>query len=315
MPVFAQETMNWKLKANALAVLSRVPCGRKFYQGLQRGLGTNRLQLDEYLGRAIEIIELAREGGKESASGTWFEIGTGWWPVLPFVLYLSGADRIVTVDVNPWLSVARARECYQALGTKIDELSRRLNLDPGEVSRRHAVGLKHQQSHLNEFLSACSIEYCCPSDAGNTKFEDGTLDVVCSSNVLEHIPIDVLKRIHAESRRTLRPGGLAVHRFDPADHFSFADESITTVNFLRFNPRQWHWYGGSGLAFHNRLRGVEHQQIFEKAGFSIRVKRIRTNTRSLEALQNGEIPLQPEFRAFSNEDLAVEYMWLVGKPE
>lgn len=37
--------MNWRMKAHLLAVLSRLPAGRKAYHRLQRVAGTNRLDL------------------------------------------------------------------------------------------------------------------------------------------------------------------------------------------------------------------------------------------------------------------------------
>ena len=56
--------MNWKLKAHALALLSRVPSGRRAYHALQSWLGTNGLQADEYLRRALEIVDLLAELGE-----------------------------------------------------------------------------------------------------------------------------------------------------------------------------------------------------------------------------------------------------------
>lgn len=40
---------------------------------------------------------------------------------------------------------------------------------------------------------------------------DGKVDVVFSSNVLEHIPEDALQKLFTEMRRVLAPGGIAVH--------------------------------------------------------------------------------------------------------
>lgn len=34
------------------------------------------------------------------------EIGTGWYPVVPIALFLSGADRICTIDISPLMTHA-----------------------------------------------------------------------------------------------------------------------------------------------------------------------------------------------------------------
>ena len=57
-----------------------------------------------------------------------------------------------------------------------------------------------------------------------------------------------------EAKRVLRPGGLAVHRFNPQDHFARRRPSITGANFLRFSARSggawaatdWHRTTGCG---------------------------------------------------------------------
>ena len=81
-----------------------------------------------------------------------------------------------------------------------------------------------------------NIEYIMSCDARNTKLPDASFDYVVSSNVLEHIPSDVIEGIVTESRRILKPGGVHVHHINPGDHSAF-DPSVTTVNFLRYSPR------------------------------------------------------------------------------
>src|SRR5688572_23706562 len=99
--------MHWKVKAHLLAVLSRMRGGTATYHFLQRRVGTNRLDADESIARCAEVLQLLRQGGV-IGRGVAVEIGTGWRPFLPFVLYLSGFDRVITLDVNPWLDVKYA---------------------------------------------------------------------------------------------------------------------------------------------------------------------------------------------------------------
>src|SRR6056297_916615 len=97
--------MNWRYKAFILSVLSRSPVGKTVYLQLQRCLGTTRPQPKRDLTRAVELIEMIREVGQSISGSDCFEIGTGWHPFTPLALYLTGAKRIDTCDINPWLSL------------------------------------------------------------------------------------------------------------------------------------------------------------------------------------------------------------------
>ncbi|HEY2587514.1 MAG TPA: class I SAM-dependent methyltransferase [Tepidisphaeraceae bacterium] len=304
--------IHWKLKAHTLAVLSRVPAGRRVYHRLQRLGRTTNLAVDESLRRSFEVIALARDAGMDpAAGGTWLEVGTGWRPFLPFILYLLGAERVITLDVNPWLTARYAFETFVALEGQLDRLAAEMGTSAGAVRIRYHTA-RCRATRLPELLRVCNIEYRCPGDAGATGLADGSVDVVCSSNVLEHIPPSELDRIHRESLRILRDGGLVVHRFNPADHFSHFDSRITSANFLRYSARQWRWYGGTGLAYHNRLRCCEHEQLFRQAGFAIDVSRVRMDQKALEAIASGTLRVHPDFAGFLAEELAADYMWIVG---
>ncbi|MCA9081871.1 MAG: class I SAM-dependent methyltransferase, partial [Planctomycetaceae bacterium] len=256
--------MNWKHKANLLAVLSRVPLGHKAYHWLQRVAGTNRLQLDRDLNRALELVELTLEADGHVEGSHILEVGTGWRPLVPMVFFLLGAERIVTVDVNPWLTLKYAEETRQALGSRLEIIAKRGHVPLEDMRQRYTQAMS-QSGSLADILAGFNIEYQYPGDARCTGLPDASMDLVISSNVLEHIPYEIQLDIHRESNRILRAGGLAVHRFNPQDHYSTVDSTITNGNFLRYSAAQWHWYGGSGLAYHNRLRDPDYRRVFTEA--------------------------------------------------
>ena len=304
--------MNWKIKALALAILSRVPTGKRAYLALQAALGTNRLQPEEALSRVMNVVEIIREGGGDPCRGRHLEIGTGWWPLLPILLHLIGAERIITIDVNPWLTEARALEALRVFEAYTHIISFKLQIPEDRiVERLREVTAKSR--NLDTLLRALNMSYVCPGDAGNTKLPADSIDFVCSSNVLEHMRPEVISAMHRESLRLLRQGGMVVHRFNPADHYSHNDSSITSVNFLKFSKAQWYWIGGSGLAYHNRLRCSQQRRMLEDAGFSVILSRVRLDQRALMALENRELNVHPDFAGMALDDLAGEYMWLVAQ--
>ncbi len=310
--------MKWIIKASASAVLSRVPGGRSVYHKLQRACGTNGFDFPESLKRSVEIVDLVRGAGGQLEKAVCVEIGTGWRPFLPILLRLAGAERIVTFDVNPWLDRDYVRETIRAIGSRLHEVSASLQLPEEKIRRRFEPAIpddsKLNDLKLDRLLERFHIEYRCPGDARQTGLAEGTADFIVSSNVLEHIPPEVLQAIHRESRRILKPGGLIAHRFNPQDHFVAVDSSITGANFLKFSKRQWYWLGGSGLAYHNRLRCVEHRRLVEDADFQIVTERVRMDERAREAIRSGKLSVHTDFAPWNADELAADYMWLAARP-
>lgn len=307
--------MIWKFKAHTLAVLSRMPGGSRMYHKLQQVAGTNRLNLDRDLTRAYELVELTRSAGGSLSGVTCVEVGTGWRPFVPFVLALAGAGRVVTIDVNPWLTLDYARESWRSLASRLDEIAAYCDISESEVRQRYAR-VNPDADSLGLLFAPLGIEYVYPGDARDVPLPTGSVDLVVSSNVLEHIPREIQQAIHSESHRLLRSGGLAVHRFNPQDHYSTVDGRITNANFLKYSSRAWHWYGGSGLAYHNRLRSRDYYEMFAQAGLDVVISRERTDEPSLAAIRDGRLRVHPDFRKYSPEELAVDYMWLAcRKPQ
>ncbi len=306
--------MFWKTKAHALAILSRMPGGRAVYHRLQQLAGTNRLQLQRDLDRAYELVDLVHQCGHTVERQTCLEVGTGWRPLVPYVFILGGAKRVVTIDVNPWLTTNYARETWLALSNHLEEIAANCQVPVADVRERYLMMSKHLSgTNLEQFLRPMQIQYIYPGDARETGLPGGSVDLVLSSNVLEHIPRQVQMEIHEESKRVLRDGGITVHRFNPQDHYSTVDPSITNGNFLQFSEATWHWYGGSGLAYHNRLRSRDYREMFEEAGFNLLVARERVDKRTLQSIQDGSLKVHPEFARYTPEELSVDYMWVVGE--
>ncbi len=305
--------MHWKWKAHLLALVSRMPKGEQVYHLGQRLLGTNRLHAAESVKRAMELVALIREGGGRIAGSTCLEIGTGWRPFLPFILHLLGAERVTTWDVHPWLTRRYAQETSEVLGGFLDQIARDAGVPAAIVQKRYRWASRPAGS-LKDLLELYNVDYRCPADAANTGLGEESIDVVCSTNVLEHIRPEVLSAIHRESGRILKSEGVAVHRIDPSDHFRFVDRSITGANFVQFSAEEWHWYGGSGLGYHNRLRSVEHREMMEAAGFAILCDRRRRDEQAFENFCQRTLSVHKDFSHFSPDELAEIHISLAARP-
>ncbi|MFW6106873.1 MAG: class I SAM-dependent methyltransferase [bacterium] len=258
----------------------------------------------------MQIVSLIRKTGGDVVGRVCLEIGTGWRPFLPMCLRMAGARRTITLDVNPWLDARYVRETYQAFREHLPRVADRIGVSAEKMETRWLDG-EIDYEEMSALLTGCGIDYRCPADAGNTGFPSDSVDFVVTCGVLEHIPPSDLQRIHCECFRVLRPGGLGVHRISVGDHFRCADPSINGANFLQFSDDAWQWYGGSGLAYHNRLRCVQHLDIFKECGFSVVHEDVRMDTEALDAIHTGRLRVAPRFRAFTPEELAADFLKVI----
>ena len=304
--------MHWRTKAHILAILSRIPAGSALYHTLQRLGGTNRLSPCEGVGRALELVGLIDEAGGRLEGSVVLEVGTGWRPFVPMIFHLLGAERIISLDINPWLNRGYALETAKVLEGQLPRIATAARVDLELLQSRYRQAMAEQGS-LPNILAAWGIDYRYPADARATDLPERSVDIVVSSNVLEHIPLEIQRDIHRESLRILVPGGLMAHRYNPGDHYAEGGKgTVHTANFLQFSPRDWHWYGGSGLAYHNRLRATDYDAMFASIGCEVRVRRTRVDERALEHLRAGRPALHADYARYSLEDLATDYMWLVA---
>ncbi len=302
---------NWKLKAVLMGVASRVPGGTLAYRYIQDRHARRLLDADELLDRSLDLLAIYRDSRRDIRGKDCLEIGTGWCPWLPLLLRVMGAGRIVTLDLNPWLSVYTALGTTRALAERVQRAAESLGITQGEIAE--VVGPAANATTLPEWLAAVRVEYLPETELHEAAFAAESFDAVFSSNVLEHVAADGLAALHRESARILRPAGVIAHRFNPQDHFSFSDPTITGANFLQYSADAWKWIGGSGLAYHNRLRCPQHRQLITDAGFEVEYHRTRADRAAKLAIDSGHLRVHPGFSGMNSTELSDDYMWVVAR--
>jgi SAM-dependent methyltransferase len=265
--------MNWKMKAALQHAVSLLPreASYEVYYRLQRTLGTLRsVNPIEGFENALRLIAAIEAAGGTLHDKVFLEVGTGRRLNVPIALWLCGAARTITVDLNPYLKPRLILEDLAFLrnhGLLVHELfGGRAESD--EFRRRFAL-LAREGLDVAALRDVTGIEYVAPQDARRVPLADGAVDYQVSNNVLEHIQPDELRDILVEGRRVVRTDGLLVHRIDFSDHFSEVDARISTVNFLQYSEKRWRWYGGNRYNYHNRLRIDELETILADAGLAI----------------------------------------------
>jgi hypothetical protein len=310
--------VNWRHKARLQNAIAALPLGSNaVYYAVQRtvgGLRSNRIDPFDRMKAAAGMVAWAESAGFDIRGKTVLEVGTGRMVDLPIGMWLCGADRIITVDLNRYLSpklISAARAIVRQNPGRVSEIFERG--DDALFQQRLEI-LTGTSVGDADLLRAMNIEYMSPADASRLPLEAGSIDLHVSHAVFEHIPAEILSAILAEGRRLMRRGGLMIHNIDPSDHFSHDDSSITRVNFLQFDDEEWDKLAGNQFMYHNRLRASDLVRIFREAGLHTIKETSAVDERSLAALKGG-FPLAARFGHAPFEDLATTSFSIMGSFE
>ncbi len=302
---------HWIIKAAIQGTISKLPDPQRWNRLFQKYV-THSLDLgDEYFLSKWEqcekhMVNYCKHSGEEAPAFTALEIGTGWFPVVPIGMALNGATKFYSIDMQDLLKhecVIKTLERYQT------------HLKSGRVTMRRDDALERVEALLaqkdklsaREILSDLGIESVI-RDARDSKLPGDSIDLICSTNTLEHIPRDIVAGILKEFSRLSSSRGIMSHHIDLADHYVNFDKSITVYNFLKYSESRWAWFNND-LQYVNRLRVSDFRELHSESGWKIGSE--DNQSEAIEVLRS--IKLDREFEKYSEEDLAVYVTWMVSQ--
>lgn len=298
---------------NAVSVLPSSASYEAYYW-LQRRLGGLReINPVRRLSAGVETWKRITRQGYEPLGKIFFEVGTGRVPLVPLAFWLMGAEKTITVDLNPYLKKELVIESLRYIATHRDEIE---NLFGELLDRKRLQSLlmfTELDFSLRAFLDLCHIEYVAPGNAASTGLPPQSIDFHTSYTVLEHIPPNVLTQILKEGGRLISNTGLFVHRIDYSDHFSHSDKTISAINFLQYSDDKWSRYAGNRYMYMNRLRHDDFLTLFESSGQCILDTEQDTDQPLLALLNDGALTVAEKFSDKTKEILAVRASWIVSK--
>lgn len=253
--------VGWRAKALAFNIFDRVPFGEKLYYFVQKNVThtlPRKLSPTAVTGNVqLRHMRAVTRYRNDLDKITLMEFGAGWDLYANLIYYCMGVDRQIAIDIRRW---ARAES--------INAVIAHLQSDP-PAGHVRLPSIPVRQDHLEEDLKAAyGIRYLAPFDARDTGFADGSVDLILTTSVLEHIPAEVCRAIMTECRRVIRPDGLVSHAIDYSDHYAHADPGITCYNYLRFDDREWEAFS-PGIHYQNRLRTADFKALFDATGFQV----------------------------------------------
>lgn len=297
----------WMLKAGVQKVISYLPFSHQLNFQFQRyvthGVELSDQYLSDKLQHARDHVRLCRAFHHGTLPEASFEIGTGWYPVVPLYLYLCGVNQPTTMDIS--------RHCQLSFVVlAIKKLLQAVEND-SNVLRERKEHLETLLSKTGEFDDAASllqsigIKYMV-GDARHTLLPDKCFGLVHSNNTFEHIYPGILHDILVESRRIGEEGAVHSHFIDMSDHFAHMDQSINIYHFLKYSPEQWKRIDNS-IQPQNRWRLSDYQQLFRSAGFSI----VTTENRPGNLEELASVPLHSSYANYTRDDLAISHSHVV----
>jgi SAM-dependent methyltransferase len=167
-----------------------------------------------------------------------YEFGVGW-------------DMIIPLAMSQWIPKQTVTDVRRlARPELVADAGRRLGVGPDLAER--------------------GIDYRAPVDTSATGLAAGMFDLVHSTSVLEHVPVDQLTPLLAEGKRLLAPGGVLSALVDYSDHYSHGDRRLDPQNFLRYGERTWRLLNPPSH-YQSRLRHPILLEHFAAAGLSATV--------------------------------------------
>lgn len=310
--------LNWKTKAliqNAIAFLPKDLSYKLYFLIQSKFGGLQNINHLYYLKAAKNILDYIMEFNHSPVDKTFFELGTGRIVMLPMCYWLTGAKKIITVDLNPYLVEDLVLQNVKYL---LDNEKQVLELFAGLIQKERWELLKNfvekeKKLSLGKVLNFFCIEYLAPCDAANTKLPSSTIDFHTSYTVLEHIPKEIIQKIFTEGNKIIKPDGLFIHEIDYSDHFAHSDNSISLINFLKYSDFTWNLFAGNKYMYMNRLRHDDFVDLYGE--FKHKLLKIKTdnNTNLYDQLENMKIVVDEKFKQKSNNILCITGACIVSK--
>lgn len=309
--------MNWKIKSLIQNIVSTLPdsLSHKVYYQIQRNLGgLRKVNPTSRIIAGINICKKIHEFSEVVKNKIFFEIGTGRRLNVPLVFYLLGAKKVITIDSNNYLKTELVKEDIQYMKDNYKEvvlLFQGMQLDLNRL--KNLLKFSSGNSDVHDIMKFCNIEYIAPGDASKTNLPDASVDFHISYTVFEHIPLEIITNILREGNRIISNNGLFIHKIDFSDHFSHSDNSISPINFLQYNYKEWNKYAGNRYMYMNRLRLDDFKELYKKQGHELLNIETNQDDSIMQVLNDPSFSIDSGFKDKQTDVLCTKDAWIISK--
>ncbi len=249
----------------------------KIYLFFQKYLG--QLDIYKYLDSAEMFIQ---NFDRPKRNTLYLEIGTGWYPIVPLKIlkkfaYPKSIENILvfSYDNRKLMSSKNEKDAFDVL-----------QLQKAEFFNKFCY-LPNVDLSVHDFSELKSIDF---NDV-----------VIFSKATLQHIKPELIIKIH-KNLIVRFPNHKIIHLINCNDHRQHTDKSISKYDFLKYNEQTW-LRKITRFDYHNRLRIIEYQNIFELLGYKITLMKYESpSAKDITDFELNILPhLDERFIKFSNE--------------
>ena len=300
----------WVLKAVVQKAISYLPASQKINQFFQKHVTKGLALTDQLFEDKLNHFHhhwraFCEHSISDHSAFRAFELGTGWYPIVPIMLFIHGAEKVFTWDVQSLLqgnhlqsTIGKFLAYHDQGRLQIPDNSRKVLQDCYKELDRSSIEQVLSQMHIVPMVG----------DARQTGIYDNSIDISFSNNTFEHIDALMLRQILLEMKRFAKPDGVMSHFIDLTDHFSHLDKEISSLHFLKYSPAQWRLIDNA-IQPQNRLRITDYRSLYKEVDIPINKEQNFYVTEEDFAMAH----LHDQFKTIPEEDLMVSHSYLVSR--
>jgi hypothetical protein len=223
-----------------------------------------------YIDRAVRLVDYCDRLELLAPGDKVLELGTGWVHWEATVLRLFFDVEVTLYDVWDNRLLGAYTSWLAQLHDLIDEAFAHLP----EERRAQARKIARQAMDVTTFeelYQTLNFTYVVDATGELRNVPRDHYALAVSADVLEHVQGEQLPSYLAGMRECLVPGGTSVHQIDLVDHFYYFDTTTSPKNYYRYSDKTWRRWFESDVQYFNRIQRPTWIQLFEDAGFELRV--------------------------------------------
>ncbi|RYZ59066.1 MAG: class I SAM-dependent methyltransferase, partial [Proteobacteria bacterium] len=248
-----------------------------------------------YIYRAAGNLAYIEQFGAIADGYRLLELGTGWvhWESLFTRLFYD--VRITLFDVwdnrqfPGFLSFAGALR--KRLRAEVDRPADQIDRAEKLLDRVLAC------RSFDEVYALLGFEYVIDPTGSLKAVPDGSLDLIISSDVMEHVPRGAIPTLMKDFMRVLKPGRMAAQQIVEKDHLTIYAPQAHPKAYLRYDERTWKRWYENDVQYVNRMQHSDFLREFKAAGFTVVAEE------TVATCDSSQIEIAPEFKHYTKADL------------
>lgn len=301
--------MNWIVKAFVQKALSFFPRSHQLNYLIQRYISVGKMLPESFVTDRLQhaqkhILYLNTYGNINPENTHILETGTGWYPLVPVALFLSGFNHIETTDIRRLCNRASLNQTLESF----------IALHQKKTIESHIPYYCHERiQFLKKALVAKSLEdklqilriKLTICDVTDIPITSSSKDLLISNNTLQFLHEDSLPGYFQELKRISKPGSVLSMSVDFTDEYSHFDQSVSPFNFLRYSECSWKLIS-SPLYRPSRLRYADFRDQFSHRFQIIQEEILRDSAENFSGIKINKM-----FLKYPHDELRIKLVHFV----